>query len=137
MRRPHRPLEMLLLALLVWTALLFVRASALDLVAWRARDESRPQVLLWRFGVAPVERLRRCMRLVEAHVGPGTSLALLTPDDELMTQRWAAYFLPGRNVIGGQSAVAHADMVVAWGRLPLPPGEPVAGGPLCRIHRLR
>lgn len=135
--RAGRTATLLLAALLAWCTVNFARAAEREHEQWRRRDVRRPPVLLWRFGVAPVARLERCTALVAAHAPADAAVVVLAEHAPLQVQLWAAYLLPTHRVIGGKDWLGAADWVVTFGRLPPPPGTPVAGGPLCRLHRLR
>jgi hypothetical protein len=138
--RAQHAVDLSLLALLLAAAVGFAWASVVTAHQWRHADRRYAQaVLLWRFGEPAVERLRHCMELAAAHTARESRVAVLVPGENLLVERWAAYYLATRTVIGGRGALPHADAAVTFGRVepPAGAGEPLAGGPLCRVYRLR
>jgi hypothetical protein len=78
----------------------------------------RPE--LWRFGTAESQRLERCLARAARRVPRGGKIAFLSSegagDDSFFRWRWAAYFLPGYDVVPevGESPVGLPDAVVAF-----------------------
>jgi hypothetical protein len=142
------PLVRLVLVLFAsWAAVALARETGGALAGWDARHANNPPCL-WRFGMAPAERLRRCLAGVEGWLPPGTTVVFASPPGgcsaEFFRWRWAAYLLPDLDVVlpddlaGGKLAA----YLVAYRTEPVPPpgthlelARQLAGGRLFRIHR--
>ncbi|MDP9122106.1 MAG: hypothetical protein M3O15_12205, partial [Acidobacteriota bacterium] len=103
MHRAHRGLGRAALGLAVaWAAFGFLSEVNVSLTDYDARD--RPEVArTWRFATPPVGRLARCLAEVPAAVPAGSLTAFCSlpgrDDSEFVRWRWAAYLLPGLDLI--------------------------------------
>jgi hypothetical protein len=106
-----------------WAAVCLAADTRDSLFSYRHRG-GNTLPCLWRFGMAPVERLRRCAEEVRARVPAGSVVAFGSPaaecDSDFYRWRWAAYLLPDEDVVrlGDPTARQVARYVVTF-RLPL------------------
>jgi len=110
-----------------WTGIAFVSEQ------WRALESLRSRygsgvVARWRLGEERPESLRRFLADVDRATYPGSVLAF-DPELEAADQRffltlWAAYFLPGKQVISGShpDALREAQYLVTYNHHRAPPG---------------
>ena len=93
-----QPLARLLFGLLLaWAAVSLVRETAATRHDWNRRRDNVPPCL-WRFGMAPVERLGTCLAGVEGLLPRDTLVLFSSPtagpcDPDFYRWRWAAYML--------------------------------------------
>jgi len=146
-----KPLARWLLGLLLaWSGVALTREAVVTRHDWSQRQRNVPPCL-WRFGMAPVERLRACVAGVEGLL-PRDSLVLFASpsaglcNPEFFRWRWAAYLLPDLLVARPDDLEARqlATYLLAY-RRPVQPAPPpggrlvlvrqLAGGRLYRIHR--
>jgi hypothetical protein len=123
LRSPQPLLRVSILLALAWAAAGLARETGAVVAAL---DEGQPQVPVcnWRFGMAPVERLRRTLRGVEGWLPRDSIVAFTSPageyDAEFYRWRWAAYLLPDLDVVPPEATAVVAAYAVAYRRLPLP-----------------
>jgi hypothetical protein len=131
--------DALLSLLLIWATASFVEASMRELAGWHQRSTRLGPAYDWRFGTQRLEGLASCLRGVAGVVPAGSQVSFLDPHwDAFFRWRWASYLLPGVDlVLAGSPDAAHSAFVVATGREHPGQGTPVAGGPGCRVYRLR
>ena len=148
MRQEPPPLVRLVLALfVVWGGVALAHETGDVLAGWDARQANR-EPCVWRFGMAPVERLERCLAGVEGWVPRDSVVIFASPagpcSAEFYRWRWAAYLLPDLLVSspGDHDGRQRAEYVIAYRMLPEPPPgaslellRPLVGGHLYRIHR--
>jgi hypothetical protein len=148
LRRAPEPLVRLVLVLFAgWAAVALAREAGGALASWDARQINRPPCL-WRLGMAPAERLRRCLDGVEGWLPANSTVIFVSPPGECGAEffrwRWAAYLLPDLDVVlpddvaGGKLAA----YLIAYRTEPVPPPgahlvlvRQLDGGRLFRIHR--
>jgi hypothetical protein len=113
-------LKRLALGLLTaWAAAGFLHEVNEAVAGWdeRARQATAPTA--WRMGSAATDELARCLREARAAMPAGGAVAFASPDDAPEAQfrrwRWAAYFLPERDVLqaGDPAAARLARYVIA------------------------
>jgi hypothetical protein len=130
-----------------WAAVTLARATGATLAVWDARQINRPPCV-WRLGMAPAERLRRCLAGVEGRLPPDTVTVFVSPPGtcgaEFFRWRWAAYLLPDLDVVSPDDAAGRtvASHLIAYRTEPVPPPgahlvlvRQLEGGRLFRIHR--
>ena len=125
-----------LVLLLLWaggTFLFEARGARHDLLAGRLHQ---PTSAYWRLGSRPPERLRRCLALVDPLLAPGEPIRLWDPGNDFFRWRWAAYFLPHREVMQAAASTPHGSVVVAGSRSAPSGAQRVAGEPWCGLYRL-
>jgi hypothetical protein len=142
------PLCRLILVLFVaWAgAALAVRTGA-AVADWDTRGDNWPPSL-WRFGMAPVERLRDCLARVEGWLPPDTVAVFDSPpgpcNAPFFCWRWAAYLLPDLELTPPYDVEGNlrATYLIAYRTQPAPPPgshlvfvRQLAGGRLYRIDR--
>ncbi|HEX5761448.1 MAG TPA: hypothetical protein VF121_19860 [Thermoanaerobaculia bacterium] len=106
---PASPLRSAVLGLLVAGAALgFLRSLEDALAGYDARRARTGPPLVWHFGMAPVAALERCVAAARPHLPPGSVVAFAGPPeprgDGFLRWRWAAYFLPERDVVRWRGA---------------------------------
>ncbi|MBV8202971.1 MAG: hypothetical protein JOZ15_20325 [Acidobacteria bacterium] len=148
MRPPPQPLvRLVLVAFVGWAAVALVRETGAALAGWDARQINRTPCM-WRLGMAPAERLRRCLAGVEGWLPAGSVVVFVSPPGvcsaEFFRWRWAAYLLPDLEIVppddpAGRQLASH---LVAYRAEPVPPPgthlvllRQLEGGRLFRIHR--
>jgi hypothetical protein len=141
--RPHRSrasrrrtADVALALLLLWaggTFLFEARGARHDLLAGRLHQ---PTSAYWRLGSRPPERLRRCLALVDPLLAPSEPVRLWDPGNDFFRWRWAAYFLPHREVVQGGASTPPGSVVVAGSRSAPPGARRVAGEPWCGLYLL-
>jgi hypothetical protein len=141
------PVRLILALCLGWAVLGLIHDTADAWDGWSRRGwNSVP--CAWRLGMAPVERLRRCLAGVDGLVPAGTVVAFASQnspcDGQFFRWRWAAYLLPQLEVttlddVDGQQLSAY---LITYRLLPAPlPGtrlylvRQLDGGRLYRINR--
>jgi hypothetical protein len=148
LRPTPQPLVRLVLVLFVgWAAVTLARATGDTLAGWDAREVNRPPCA-WRLGMAPAERLRRCLSGVEGWLPPDTVVVFVSPSGscgaEFFRWRWAAYLLPDLDVVSPDDIAGRkaASYLIAYRTEPAPPPgaylvlvRQLDGGRLFRIHR--
>jgi hypothetical protein len=103
---------------------------------WRLKLRYRRDSAYWRFGTQPPERLRRCVVGLEPEVPAGEPVYLWDPGNDFYRWRWAAYFLPGREVLPAGPGAPAGTLVVVTARTGPPGASLVAGGRWCGLYRL-
>jgi hypothetical protein len=130
-----------------WAGIALARETAAAAEGWGLR-QGNTYPYFWRLGMAPVERLRRCLAGAEGLL-PRDTLVVFTSrpapyDGEFFRWRWAAYLLPGLQVSWPYNPHGRqeASYLIAYRRLPDPlPGcklvlvRQLEGGRLYRIDR--
>jgi hypothetical protein len=144
------PLARLLFGLLLaWAAVALAYETATVRHDWNRRQENVPPCL-WRFGMAPVERLGTCLAGVKGLLPRDTLVLFSSPtagpcDPDFYRWRWAAYLLPDLLVARANDgeALRQASYLITYRRQPEPlPGcrldlvRQLDGGRLYRIHHL-
>jgi hypothetical protein len=132
----RRAMDLLLVALLAWSAhaLWFqARGARHD---WRAGFLYRPSADSWRLDTAPAERLRRCLVGLEPSIGASDTVFLWDPANDLYRWRWAAYYLPAREVRNAGPGAPSGILVIATTRNGPPGATLVGGGAWCGLYRL-
>jgi hypothetical protein len=145
-----RPLPPLLVRLVLglfvaWAGLALARETAAAAAGWSHRQDNAPPCL-WRLGMAPVERLRRCLAGAAGLLPRDTVVAFASRpaacDAEFFRWRWAAYLLPDLMVTrpGDPYSRQRPAYLITYRRLPDPlPGcnavfsRQLDGGRLYRI----
>jgi hypothetical protein len=132
----RRVADVALALLLLWaggTFLFEARGARHDLRAGRLHQ---PTSAYWRLGSRPPERLRRCLELVDLLLAPQDPLLLWDPGNDFFRWRWAAYFLPHREVVQAGASTPGGSVVVASSRSAPPGAQRLAGAPWCGLYRL-
>jgi hypothetical protein len=139
-------LKRLALGLLTaWAAAGFLHEVREAVAGWDDRSWKGAGPWAWRMHTPATDDLARCLRAAREAMPAGSVLALASPDDapEAMFRRWrwAAYYLPGHDVLQASdpSAAQVARYVVAFHtEIQDPRIEPVRrlpGGWLYRVKR--
>jgi hypothetical protein len=148
LRSAPQPLVRLVLVLFVgWAAVALARETGAALADWDARQVNRAPCM-WRLGMAPAERFRRCLAEVEGRVPAGSVVIFVSsPGDcgaEFFRWRWAAYLLPDLDVVTPDDLAGRhlASHLIAYRTAPVPPPgarlvllRQLEGGRLFRIQR--
>ncbi|HBL28816.1 MAG TPA: hypothetical protein DD490_18435 [Acidobacteria bacterium] len=99
--------------LLLWCALSFALEMARALEGWDRRGITPRSPSTWRFGSPQLERLATCLGEVRRRVPPGRTIAYAAPvrpgaekNDVFFRALWAAYLLPGDDVLPIQDPAA-------------------------------
>jgi len=135
-RRGRRLGDVALTLLLLWaggTFLFEARGARHD---WLAGTLHQPTSAYWRLGSRPPQRLRRCMASVDALLGPREPMLLWDPGNDFFRWRWAAYFLPHRDVVQAGTTTPSGSVVVAGSRSAPPGARRVAGESWCGLYGL-
>ena len=103
---------------------------------WRAGKLHQPTSAYWRLGSRPPERLRRCLTSVDRLVAKGDPVLLWDPGSDFYRWRWAAYYLPHRQVVQAGASTPAGSVVVTGSRAAPPGARRVAGEPWCGLYRL-
>ena len=132
---------------LAWGVLAFLRETGLALGEVDARAENRATVPYWRLGTPQVERLDRCLALVQERVSPGRVVVFASPpgtaegdQSEFFRWRWAAYLLPQYEVapLQGPDTGRLAEYLITYQRtIEHPRLEAMAEIPDCQLYRVR
>ena len=128
--------DVALALLLLWaggTFLFEARGARHDLLAGRLHQ---PTSAYWRLGSRPPERLRRCLALVDPLLAPREPVLFWDPGNDFFRWRWAAYFLPHREVVQAGASTPPGSIIVAGSRSAPPGAQRVAGEPWCGLYRL-
>ena len=96
----------------------------------------QPSSAYWRLGSRPPQRLRRCLQSVDALLGKGEPVLLWDPSNDFFRWRWAAYFLPHREVVQAGPSTPPGSVVVASSRSAPAGARRVGGEPWCGLYRL-
>ena len=103
---------------------------------WLADRLHQPTSAYWRLGSKPTQRLRRCLASADALLPAREPLLLWDAGNDFYRWRWAAYFLPHRDVaLAGPGTTAGA-LVVAGSRTAPPGARLVRGERWCGLYRL-
>ena len=132
------PRTALAFLLLGWCGWALVREGARAVSAAPHRRAVAPESsFFWRFGSPPVEELRRCALEASRMIPAGAKVALGDPQDDFFRWRWAAYYLPGNDVVGARQpeAVDSEFLLEMSDRVP-PFGTRVGGRPGCTVYFL-
>jgi hypothetical protein len=132
----RRVADVALIPLLLWaggTFLFEAHGARHDLLAGRLHQ---PTSAYWRLGSRPPERLRRCLELVDPLLAPGAPVRLWDPANDFFRWRWAAYFLPHREVVQAGASTPPGSVVIAGSRSAPPGAQRVAGETWCGLYRL-
>ncbi|HEV8238126.1 MAG TPA: hypothetical protein VGS57_02015 [Thermoanaerobaculia bacterium] len=127
---------MLVALLLVWAGGTFVFEARGARHDWLAGTLHQPSSMYWRLGSRPPERLDRCLRSVDALLPAREPVLLWDPTNDFFRWRWAAYFLPHREVVQAGAATPPGRVVVASSRSAPAGARRVAGEPWCGLYRL-
>jgi hypothetical protein len=103
---------------------------------WLAGQLHHPTSAYWRLDSKPTERLRRCLSSVDALLPAGEPLRLWDPANDFYRWRWAAYFLPHRDVVQAGAATPAGSLVVASSRTAPPGARLEDGARWCGLYRL-
>jgi hypothetical protein len=120
------PARLVLGLCLGWAALALARETGDAWEGWSQRQRNNLPCG-WRFGMAPVERLRRCLGGIDGLVPSGSVVAFASLPGgcsaEFFRWRWAAYLLPGLEVVSLDDPAARqlAAYLITYRRLPEPP----------------
>jgi hypothetical protein len=96
----------------------------------------QPSSMFWRFGSRPPQRLQRCLQTVDAVLGEGEPVLLWDASNDFFRWRWAAYFLPHRQVVQAGASTPPGSVVVASSRSAPAGARRVGGEPWCGLYRL-
>jgi hypothetical protein len=141
MTPPSLPLQRLRLAvaaaLLGWAVFGFLLHATKAAAAWRDRDSYATGSANWRFDTRQVGRLRRCLSSSLEVIPPDARIAVAARAPDIYFWRWAAYFLPHRDVLPAPAVppVEGSDYLIAFGT-EWPEGELLRGGRWCGVYRL-
>jgi hypothetical protein len=84
-----------------WTGIALARETATAFDGWGRRQQNVPPCV-WRLGMAPVERLRRCLAGAQGLLPRDAKVAFASPaaicSAQFFRWRWAAYLLPDQLV---------------------------------------
>jgi hypothetical protein len=122
---------------LAWSGWAFAHNLGHQLAHWRRRAEdiAAPSAY-WRFGMPPVEALRRCTNTASRVLPQDAVVVLADPQRDFFRSRWTAYFLVGQQVVTEPTPEAFA--VLAWTRAARPNGgEPLVARRHCFVDRVR
>ena len=121
--------------LLAWSAALLAREATAAFLGWRDRRDHRGHAFVWRFDTPVTNLLARCLASADAAAEPGSRIVLLAPKEDFYRGRWAAYLLPGHDLIANRRELASADLVVALNGATFPGASVVGGDKRCRLLR--
>jgi len=132
----RRVVETVLVLLVIWAGwvLLFEAHGARH--DWLAGQLHQPTSAYWRLGSRPPERLRRCLSAMHTVLPAREPLLLWDPAQDFYRWRWAAYFVPQRDVVQAGAATAPGSLVVASARTAPPGAERMRGDRWCALYRL-
>ena len=122
--------------LLVWAGATFafqVNGARHD---WLAGSLYHPSSMYWRLGSRAPQRLQRCLASVDAQLGAGDPVLLWDPSNDFFRWRWAAYFLPHREVLQAGASTPPGSVVVASSRSAPAGSKRISGEPWCGLYRL-
>jgi hypothetical protein len=120
----HRPISVAVRLLaglaLGWAAFCVAVETRGSLSYYMARG-GNVSPYLWRFGMAPVERLARCLAEARELMPAGSVVAFVSPDGpgdaDFFRWRWAAYLLPDEDVVRWRDAEgARAGFLITYRR---------------------
>jgi hypothetical protein len=131
--------------LTAWAALAFFQEMGKSLAAWDGRERGLGRgPRAWRFGAPEPASLARCLDELRPLLPAGSAVAFATPDKpagiRFQRWRWAAYLLPGHDVIPAEdpAAARTARFAVAFRtRLDDPRIDWVRQAPECQLYRVK
>lgn len=146
-RSPQPLIRLVLVLCVVWAGGSLAYRTGNALAGWDARRAERSPCS-WQLGIAPAERLRRCLAGMEGWLPRDTVVLFVSPPGPCSAPffrwRWAAYLLPDLEVSSPDdpSGSLKAVYLIAYQMEPAPlPGahlvlvRQLEGGRLYRIHR--
>lgn len=114
-------LKRLALGLLTaWAAFGFLHEVNEALAGWDGRARKAAAPAAWRMHTPPIDGLARCLSAARESIPAGSAVAFASPDDApeaaFRRWRWAAYYLPGYDVLqtSDPSAPQIAGYVIAF-----------------------
>ncbi|HXT49396.1 MAG TPA: hypothetical protein VN811_00060 [Thermoanaerobaculia bacterium] len=135
-RRRRLLADVALALLLLWAGGTFLFEAHGAYHDWRAGALHHPTPFWWRLGSRPSQRWRRCLTSVDALLGAREPVLLWDPGNDFDRWRWAAYFLPHRDVVQAGPQTPSGSVVVASSRSAPPGARRVAGESWCGLYRL-
>ena len=137
MPRQRRLLADAALVLLgLWAAATFLFEAHGARHDWLAGALHQPTSFYWRLGSRPPQRLRRCLTSVDALLGAREPVLLWDPGNDFFRWRWAAYYLPHRDVVQAGANTPSGSLVVASSRTAPAGARRVGGESWCGIYQL-
>ena len=103
---------------------------------WLAGLLHQPTSAYWRPGSRPTERLQRCLASVDSLLAPDEPLLLWDPGNDFYRWRWAAYYLPHRDVVPAGRDAPAGSLVAASSRTAPPGARLERGERWCGLYRL-
>jgi hypothetical protein len=128
--------DLSLALLLLWAAGTFAFETHGARHDWLGDHLHQPTSAYWRIGSRPVERLRRCLGTADALLAPHEPLILWDPANDFYRWRWAAYFLPHRDVVHATAGGPAGSLVLATSRSAPPGARLEQGARWCGLYRL-
>jgi hypothetical protein len=137
-------LKRLVLGLIVaWAGAGFLLEVNRAVTAFDAREQASLRGV-WQLGASSPARLERCLAPARRTIAPGSAVAFASPDKPpgaaFTRWRWAAYLMPGHDVIQANDPAGEglAEYAIACGTLIESPRlEPLRDLPGGRLYRVR